>query len=544
MSSPTEAIGTAEGAAKLDEFAAMCHDTERVQHEVLLDIVAKSRDTEWGRRYGFDEVHGVDDFRERVPVTSWDDYAEASERMQRGDTDITFAGAPDFFVLTSGTTGAAKHIPESAAAMAAKKATSDLRAQALADAVPGLRESGAILTFANRLVFWNSECGIPCGSASGSNLTFAPPLGPGRLAYPLSILENVDAAEDVDYLIMRTALMRDVRAVRGNNPGRLSSLLNYADTRRDELIDDIRNGTVSASVKADRVFLDSLQLTANPERADKLTAAIAERGALDAGSAWPGLRGLVFWLSGSVGRYMADLAAQVPDDVVRFDIGYGASEGRFNVPLVVGKAAGPVALAAQFLEFIPIDGGEPLLAHQLVDGGVYQVITTSYAGLFRYDMHDLVRVDGFTGTNPNIVFESKAGDVANIAGEKMAGGSLLKELTATLTDAGVNVRHFTVVTDYDRHGYDVCVELAETSAPLPDDIVQRVDAALDRAGMAYPIFRGQGLIMAPRVLVMASGWQDRLYERQMRPGVSRAQIKLRLIELEVPIPQDVTLTIG
>ena len=91
MSSPTEAIGTAQGAAKLDEFAAMCDDTERVQHEVLLDIVAKSRDTEWGRRYGFDEVHGVDDFRERVPVTSWDDYAEASERMQRGDTDITFA---------------------------------------------------------------------------------------------------------------------------------------------------------------------------------------------------------------------------------------------------------------------------------------------------------------------------------------------------------------------------------------------------------------------------------------------------------------------
>jgi hypothetical protein len=266
----------------LTDFLVMCEEPARVQREVLLDILSRSRDTEWGRRFAFAEIHSVADFRDRVPVSSWDDYDDASTQMQNGATDVLFPGAPEFFTMTSGTTGASKFIPESRAATIAKRITSDTRAQALADAVPGLREAGKILTFANRRVFGYTPCGIEYGTASGSNITGAPPLGPERLAYPLSILESVDKAADVDYLILLTSIQNDVRVIRGNNPGRLTALLGEADARRDELISDLRHGTVSSLVQIDPAVVKSLGLRADPARADAMQRSVDERGALTA----------------------------------------------------------------------------------------------------------------------------------------------------------------------------------------------------------------------------------------------------------------------
>jgi hypothetical protein len=446
--------------------------------------------------------------------------------------------------MTSGTTGASKFIPESLAAMTAKRITSDTRAQALADAVPGLHDAGKILTFANRRVFGYTPCGIEYGTASGSNITSAPPLGPERLAYPLSILDHVDKAADVDYLILLTSLQNDVRVIRGNNPGRLTALLGEADARRDELISDIRHGTVSASVQVDPTIVTSLGLRADPARADAMQHSIHERGALTAQALWPDLRGLVFWLSGSVGRFMKGLLPLMPEGLVQMDIGYGASEGRFNVPLEPGRAAGPLSLAAQFFEFIPAEGGDPLLAHELTDGETYRILVTTYSGLFRYDMKDLVRVDGFTGATPNIVFEAKAGDVANIAGEKMAGPRLLNELSEFLDREGIRARHFLVVTDLDRHGYDLCIEFDHDSVHPDESMLPRLEASLSEVTVAYQIFRDQSILAPSRIVVMKQGWQDTLYDRQMAAGLSRAQIKLRLIDTDRVDPAQVAQIIG
>lgn len=539
---PTQRL-LAAGADPLPTYLDQCQAAPETQLETLLDIVGRSADTEWGRAHDFSGVRSVDDFRARVPLTEWSDYEAVSERMQEGETNLTFPGAPEFFVLTSGTTGFSKLIPESAAGLAAKRATSDLRIAAVVPHVPSLRDEGAILTFANRRVFGTTPSGIEFGSASGSNLTLSPPLGPSRLAYPLSILERVDHEHDVDYLILLCALGADVRAIRGNNAGRLITLLEAADARRDDLISDIRHGTITPSITLEPELRASLTQRPNPARADALDAAIAERGHLDAAAAWPNLAALIFWLSGSVGRYMADLLPHAPSGVTTFDIGYGASEGRFNVPLNPGVSAGPLALHAQFLEFVPLDGGDPLLAHEVSDGASYRLVTTSYSGLYRYDIHDIVRVDGFTGGSPHIVFESKGADVGNVAGEKIAGSELMREIDAALLQAGLTVRHYCVVTDLDRHGYDVCLELDPASAPPPANLADIIEAALTRTGMIYPYFRGQGLIAPSRTLVMASGWQEQLYATRTGAGVSRSQVKLPLIVLEVPHPSLTTVAL-
>ena len=70
------------------------------------------------------------------------------------------------------------------------------------------------------------------------------------------------------------------------------------------------------------------------------------------------------------------------------------------IPLKDGGSGGPVAVGLHFYEFVPedqIDRPDPdvLLPHQLEEGRKYVLILTNGAGLYRYNIGDVVRVTGF-----------------------------------------------------------------------------------------------------------------------------------------------------
>jgi hypothetical protein len=75
-------------------------------------------------------------------------------------------------------------------------------------------------------------------------------------------------------------------------------------------------------------------------------------------------------------------------------------------------------------------------------------------------------------------------------------------------------------------------------------MLPRLEAALSEVTIAYQIFRDQSLLAPARIVVMNRGWQDSLYERQMAAGLSRAQIKLRLIDTTAVDAEQVVRVIG
>jgi len=92
-----------------------------------------------------------------------------------------------------------------------------------------------------------------------------------------------------------------------------------------------------------------------------------------------------------------------------------------TIPLESGSAAGPLAVHANFYEFIPedsIDDLDPpiLLAHELEQGQRYYVILTGGNGLYRYDINDIVEVRGFHNRTPKVAFVRKGRDMVNIVG--------------------------------------------------------------------------------------------------------------------------------
>lgn len=75
-----------------------------------------------------------------------------------------------------------------------------------------------------------------------------------------------------------------------------------------------------------------------------------------------------------------------------------------------------------FYEFRPLrEGADTLFLWEVEDGEAYELIITTYSGLYRYNMLDIVRIDGFTGNTPNIVFCGKSTEFVEVAGQKIYG---------------------------------------------------------------------------------------------------------------------------
>ena len=81
------------------------------QEEFLFTQLRRQAETGYGRKYDFAHVETVEQYRERVPLTKYDDYEPYYERLKQGETNLLFKDKLVAWLLTSGTTSAVKTIP-------------------------------------------------------------------------------------------------------------------------------------------------------------------------------------------------------------------------------------------------------------------------------------------------------------------------------------------------------------------------------------------------------------------------------------------------
>ena len=74
-------ILTLKGKKSLKEMLRNCARANDLSRELLMKIVQDNRDTEYGKRYHFDRIHSIEDYKRLVPFSSYDDYAPYIERM-------------------------------------------------------------------------------------------------------------------------------------------------------------------------------------------------------------------------------------------------------------------------------------------------------------------------------------------------------------------------------------------------------------------------------------------------------------------------------
>ena len=81
---PLEKINLKNAEDGKQILAAMREESSHpmeVNEALLMRILDMNKDTEYGRKYHFADIHSVEDYRNAVPVTTYDDYADYILRM-------------------------------------------------------------------------------------------------------------------------------------------------------------------------------------------------------------------------------------------------------------------------------------------------------------------------------------------------------------------------------------------------------------------------------------------------------------------------------
>ena len=81
------------------------------QQKTFDQLIAKARNTGFGREHGFSEIKKYSDFASRVPVRDYEALKTYVNRILDGEPDVLWPGKPLYFAKTSGTTSGAKYIP-------------------------------------------------------------------------------------------------------------------------------------------------------------------------------------------------------------------------------------------------------------------------------------------------------------------------------------------------------------------------------------------------------------------------------------------------
>lgn len=83
-----------------------------IQMETLHYLLGKAKDTWWGRKYNFREIHSLEAFKQTLPLQTYDDIKPFVDRLRDGENDVLWPGEVKWFAKSSGTTSdKSKFIP-------------------------------------------------------------------------------------------------------------------------------------------------------------------------------------------------------------------------------------------------------------------------------------------------------------------------------------------------------------------------------------------------------------------------------------------------
>lgn len=498
----------------LSAFEAKLADPRGSQLATLRLILERNARTAFGREHGFGSIAGLEQFRERVPIVTYDELAPWIDRAVAGENDVLTRGPVSYFSTTSGTTAKPKFIPGTQQTIVAGCEAMLARNSYLLRQHPEAFDGTPLFIVGNANEGKTAK-GVGYGAMTGfgyhvGHMGFRGP----RLPYEVFTIADARARY---FCILRLALARpELSAIFAYNPSTLVLLFQSACHEWDALVRDIREGTLSVDVEPDVREAVAPLLVADPARADAL------QSLRDGGPRvwWPKLAVAVCWKGGALGFYLRELERWTGDLPVR-DLGVLASEAMLTIAVDDVTAGGVLLPDTGFFEFLPENSSAPLCAWELEVGRSYRVVVTTHGGLYRYDLGDIVRVERKHLEMPVLSFLHRAGRVYSFTGEKLTELQVTHAVRAAADQQRITLRSFTAVPVWNLPPrYDLFVE----SDTLLD--AELLDAQLCAANIEYASKRDSGRLAPAGVVRVASGTFERIRRAQATHDAQYKEVHL------------------
>ena len=529
-------------------FEAATQEADKAQKELLMSMMSRNAETEYGRKYGFASIKSVEDYQRQVPIIAYGDIQTDMERVSEGARNVFTAEDPVMFAQTSGTTGKPKFIPVTKSSQGGAHA--DQMRTWISHALkkhPTIFD-GKIMSLVSPAIEGHAPSGIPFGSTSGHIYKNMPWIMRRAYAIPYDVFE-IDDYQAKYFALMRISLEQDVRMVATANPSSILKMCEKADELSEQIIRDIRDGTLSEEFAIEGRIRDSLKGMFKPNAgcAAGLEAMRSRRdGRLLPGDYWPRTALIGCWKGGTVGHYLDKFGDWFNPDggttPVR-DWGFLASEARMSIPLFDEGSKGVLTVASNFFEFVPADivAADPndptawtcLTAEQVDVGGEYYILISTIDGLYRYDINDVVRIEGRYNNAPELVFLRKGRGMTNLTGEKVSVNQIIEVFRDASESTGAVADHFKAEADESNSRYLFRVEFGtKLDEAEQKRFLWELDDRLKNINIEYKAKRNSQRLGSPVMHVMREGWYERGRRQQALEGKRAFQAKTELLSAE------------
>lgn len=537
------------------ELEASAKQYQNTEEETLFHILKINANTEYGKKYHFSDIQSIEEFKEMVPITEYENYMEYIERMITGKEENLILAEPlKYYVLSSGTTGIEKYIPMTETGIQNYiNYTYICGYNSIEAFYHGELENRTLykgkLFLLNEIRFRDMECGVKKGLISGApfelhrekgDLDFNRYTSPEMVLFP-------EEQMDMQYLKARFALAcEDVVGISSAYVHQILCLMKYIEKHWKLLVEDIEKGTIHESIEISKEKRQELMkhISKMPDRAAVL------RKEFEQGfekpiilRIWKSIK-FVMAISGEAfNKYMTKLVYYMGEIPYHYFV-YGASEGIFGVAHELDRPDEYIlASKIGYYEFLPVDiemNGITLNtcgAKDLEIGKKYELVYTGFSGFYRYRMGDIIEIKGYYYNAPIVKFCYRRKQMVNIAGEKMDIGSILNVIHYYEEYFGIDVNDFCIYPDKDSIPGKY-VFLLEVDKDTKMDVsykkrTEKMDYLLKNMNMDYKDCRELHEIGKPIVHYLKEGTFQRFKETLYMQGKEVGQHKpVRIIDTE------------
>lgn len=464
------------------------------QEHVWRRLVAANAETEFGRQHRFGSLRSIRDFRDRVPLRSYDELRPWIDRAAAGTPNVLTRDPVRLLQPTSGSTGATKLIPYTAELQ--REFQRGIRPW-IADLFlhePDLMRGPAYWSVSPALTRpRRSAGGIPIGFDDDTAYVggWQRRLVNAVMAAPASLQGETDI-EEFRYRTLLCLIRRsDLRLISVWNPTFLTLLVDSIPEHGERLageLDRRRAATLREALAAP-----------SPQRHQIL---------------WPHLRVVSCWTDAHSTMAAAHLRELFPHTRIQSK-GLIATEAFVSLPLEGGTA---LAVRSHFFEFIRGDAAS--LAHELEKGKTYRVVVSTAGGLYRYCLDDIVEVVGHIHRCPLIRFIARHGVVSDRVGEKLNEAHVAAVLGETFASHRMTPRF--AMLAFDRTSYVLYIDSAESDDAL-EHLARKIETQL-RQNFHYDYARLLGQLGPLRPFRVSRG-AETYVETAVRAGQRAGDVK-------------------
>lgn len=525
-------------------LARASRNPEKASARTLRKILNLAKNTAYGKEHHFGAIVKARKpeqlfrlYEKSVRASEYESFRPYVERHKHGEANVLIPGKPLMYATTSGTTSKPKWIPISQKYM---KDVYDVMSHIWLDNFARVRPkflSGGLVVSVAKVVEGYAEDGTIFGSVSGVTAKKIPSIIRKRFVTPPEVYDISDYTARY-YVMMRLAIAHSVSYIVAPNPSTLLELIHNAEEYFDDYIEDIENGSISEKFDVSPEIRSVLAgfTVPDPERADFLRR-VKEKcgGKPQLKDWWPDMQLLSSWKCGNTAIAAEKVQQQLPAGCCYQELGYFASECRFGLVLDEGidSTLFPNYHYYEFIEESDLENPEPrfLRLHELEQGKRYCIYVTTFSGLYRYNMNDLVEVGGWNGKTPKIHMVQKVNGIVSITGEKLYEKQFIEAVHEAERQSGLKANFFIGFADPEEACYDFYYEFEKRKVrrSKAEAFTKIVDSQLMEMNIEYQSKRASHRLKEPKTFVLKRNSYDHFKRRSLLEGARDGQFKLVML---------------